>query len=110
MSAIFRHLSPFSSTIFPRVVSNFSGDRSAAEAHASPDARGAESALLNCPVLIAPVLRLLSEKIITHALQDERRMIRGDDEDFGDLEEDNGDEESDLDDNELEEYVRMGVA
>jgi hypothetical protein len=37
-------------------------------------------------------------------------MIRGDDEDFGDLEEDNGDEESDLDDNELEEYVRMGVA
>ena len=40
----------------------------------------------------------------TRLLQDEMRMMRGDDEDFGDLEEDPG-EESDLDDNDLEECV-----
>lgn len=32
-------------------------------------------------------------------------MMRGDDEDFGDLEEDPGQEESDMDDNDLEECV-----
>lgn len=52
--------------------------------------------------------RLLTDCLTRSSLlpaQDELRMMRGDDEDFGDLEEDPGQEESDMDDNDLEECV-----